>query len=168
VGGEHVVAVVSHGILLSVLWRRLLSRMPPNSVTLHPEILVSHGKLDLERLGGWSNTGYLELEMRHSVIPLPPVTPSTFIDPVVALDLPEEDKMPQFVEAASTLSAARFVPTNATTDAKTLSGWTTTVRSINSRKHLVGLKRTRGGVGSASHDESQQSIEFFFKKQKKE
>ena len=60
---EDIVAVVSHGILLSSLWRCLLRRLPAKSVHLAPEILGSQPFVDLEHLGGWSNTGYLELSL---------------------------------------------------------------------------------------------------------
>lgn len=61
-GPVHV-AIVSHGMMLSRLWKQLLQRLQPNSVTVEPELLARHQPLILEHLGGWSNTGYLELEL---------------------------------------------------------------------------------------------------------
>lgn len=62
-GSEDItVAVVSHGIFLSTLWKRLLRRLPARSVTLSPD-LQSTARPTLEHLGGWSNTGYLSLHM---------------------------------------------------------------------------------------------------------
>lgn len=57
------VAVVSHGIILSVLWRILLQQFGARSVSLGPEVGVSTGSRPLEYLPGWSNTGYLELDI---------------------------------------------------------------------------------------------------------
>lgn len=81
------VAVVSHGIFLSTLWKRLLRRLPARSISLSSD-LQSIARPSLEHLGGWSNTGYLELLMtRHAaeVISLADVTPSPTSKP----DMPE-------------------------------------------------------------------------------
>lgn len=56
------IAIVSHGIFLSTLWKRLLHRLPAKSITLSPE-LCSTARPSLEHLGGWTNTGYMELRM---------------------------------------------------------------------------------------------------------
>ncbi len=58
------VAVVSHGIILSVLWRTLLQQFGARSVSLGPEVSASMGSRPLEYLPGWSNTGYLELDIK--------------------------------------------------------------------------------------------------------
>lgn len=60
------VAVVSHGIFLSTLWKRLLRRLPARSISLSSE-LQSTARPSLEHLGGWSNTGYLELLMTRQM-----------------------------------------------------------------------------------------------------
>ncbi|KXL51120.1 MAG: hypothetical protein FE78DRAFT_136465 [Acidomyces sp. 'richmondensis'] len=63
-GGEEEVAVVSHGILLSHLWRKLLQHLSRERVLLGPAIAATRGDIEeggLEYLGTWSNTGYLEL-----------------------------------------------------------------------------------------------------------
>ena len=51
-------------------------------------------------------------------------------------------------------------------DTPVLQGWKMVVKAINSKEHLAGIKRARGGLGSSRHDEAQKSIDFFFKKQK--
>lgn len=56
------IAIVSHGIFLSTLWKRILRRLPAKSISLSPD-LQSTARPSLEHLGGWSNTGYLELLM---------------------------------------------------------------------------------------------------------
>jgi hypothetical protein len=63
---EMCVALVSHGIFLSTLWKRLLLRLPSKSVVLSPELRAT-GCPSPEQIGGWSNTGYLELHMTQSV-----------------------------------------------------------------------------------------------------
>jgi hypothetical protein len=181
---EHIVAVVSHGIILSVLWRRFLQRLPPKSVTIHPEVVALHGPLDLERFGGWSNTGYLELEMRRlAPPPMSPPLPAS-VDSVIEGSLSEketslttapdlvdtvvlssllEKKAPHKVALGSLSKSSRTVLSTGV-----FTAWTTTICAVNHKQHLVGLKRTRGGVGSSRHDEKQKSIHSFFKKQKKE
>ncbi|KAL9083453.1 MAG: hypothetical protein Q9165_008529 [Trypethelium subeluteriae] len=60
---EPVVAVVSHGMLLSSLWKCILRRLPARSVGIAPTVEASQSFTDLEHLGGWSNTGYLEVKL---------------------------------------------------------------------------------------------------------
>ncbi|KAL8686237.1 MAG: hypothetical protein Q9218_007249 [Villophora microphyllina] len=63
---KRVVAVVSHGILLSHLWRSILGMFAINksAVALAPGVSIGNGGVTpLEYLGGWSNTGYLELDI---------------------------------------------------------------------------------------------------------
>ena len=61
-GTDPVIAIVSHGVFLSTLWKRLLRRLPAKSISLSPG-LQSTARPLLGHLGGWSNTGYLELHM---------------------------------------------------------------------------------------------------------
>jgi broad specificity phosphatase PhoE len=61
------ILIVSHGVFLSTLWKRLLVRLHPRSVSLSPELQTT-ARPSLEHLGGWSNTGYLELHMAQSAI----------------------------------------------------------------------------------------------------
>lgn len=61
------IAIVSHGIFLSTLWKRLLRRLPVKSIALSPD-LASTARPSLEHLGGWSNTGYLELHMMRDEV----------------------------------------------------------------------------------------------------
>ncbi|KAL8661539.1 MAG: hypothetical protein Q9202_005484 [Teloschistes flavicans] len=63
---QRAVAIVSHGILLSHLWRSILGMFGTNksAVTLAPGVSIGNGGVTpLEYLGGWSNTGYLELDI---------------------------------------------------------------------------------------------------------
>jgi len=63
---EGVVAVVSHGMILAVLWKSLLGRFGPNTVSLCPEISAKAGSRPLEHLLGWSNTGYAEIDITRT------------------------------------------------------------------------------------------------------
>jgi hypothetical protein len=168
-GTDSVVAIVSHGITLSVLWRRLLQRLPSKSVALHQELRASHGHLDIERLGGWSNTGYLEIELLRK-------EPPQAGPRVVSKQTPETevlyvDTLATVVEASpdeNTISTGirAFHEPNPTSTTMILTGWTTTIHAVNSKIHLAGLKRTGGGVGSSRHDDNQKSIDSFFKRKK--
>jgi broad specificity phosphatase PhoE len=189
-----VVAIVSHGIILTVLWRRLLIRLPPNSVTYSPELLATRRGFRLEHLGAWSNTGYLELHLRKKMSSLSSqpalglevpaghlgIQPTSKIAPPItavgeaAEDLQGDSGIQTRVQAQAdsvtrenvenTLSHLQDIPTTAAPSL--LCGWTTIIKAINGRDHLQGLKRTGGGVGSARHDDGQKSIETFFKRRR--
>ena len=136
---ETIVAVVSHGIILSHLWRCFLKRFPKNSVTLGPDLTLGRkGSTALEYLGGWSNTGYLELDIQ-----------------------------PMRMDGTITHSATDIQLVSQSSDEGPLSHRLPikmTVKAVNGKEHLKSLKRTRGGVGSSKYDEGQTKIEAFFKK----
>lgn len=140
---EQVVAVLSHGIILSHLWRCLLTLFSKGSVTLCPSLsLGSEGKtVVLEHLGGWSNTGYLELDILPEQVDASTANGSANTD--------------QRVPHSSSKS-----PSLRTAPLKMI------VKTVNGKKHLKNLERTRGGIGSSKHDEGQKKIDSFFKKQK--
>lgn len=52
---------------------------------------------------------------------------------------------------------------SASTDAL-LNGWAMKIVAADSKEHLAGLHRTRGGIGSAIHDSRQKRIDHFFKR----
>ncbi|KAJ5915743.1 hypothetical protein N7466_011257 [Penicillium verhagenii] len=45
-----------------------------------------------------------------------------------------------------------------------LNGWAMKIMAVDSKEHLAGLHRTRGGIGSAVHDSRQKRIDQFFKR----
>ncbi|KAF2839682.1 phosphoglycerate mutase-like protein [Patellaria atrata CBS 101060] len=177
-----IIAVVSHGIMLTHLWRRLLLRLPPHSVRLTPELLANQRMIILEHLGGWSNTGFLELEMNktRAVERSPPDDtvegPANSVPDEVAKALEEAivDDVITSNEGRNRVSSpnpSKSIPSSTespttTTAPRLLHGWTTTIKVINGREHVKGLKRTGGGVGSSKHDGSQKSLESFFKRKK--
>ncbi|KAK5729542.1 hypothetical protein LTR17_011845 [Elasticomyces elasticus] len=171
------VAVVSHGILLSNLWRRLLLRLPRKSLSIAAEVTAAKGPVVLEHLGGWSNTGYLELAFKkgNKDQPVEPITAAltsnaqddeapTLPTPaplaMVSDDTPDEASS----SAAQKDSSAPVSPKPASS--RVLAGWSTAIIAVDSKAHLVGLKRQRGGIGRLAHDEGQKKIEGFFKRQK--
>lgn len=140
---ENIIAVVSHGIILSHLWRCFLRLLPKNSVTLMAGLSVGKGEATpLEYLGGWSNTGYLELDIkRKSLAAIEPTKSKSSLEPPLSQSI-DKDSLPK------------------------LHNYKVTIKMVNGKEHLQGLKRTKGGVGSSKFDEGQKSIESFFKKQK--
>ena len=146
-GTPSTVAIVSHGIILSHLWRCFLKLLPRGSVTLSPGLSVGGGGVTpLEYLGGWSNTGFLELDVQkdHNK---PTTATGNIAAPSAAPLAPEP----------SSLDTVRLL---------ILQDHRLLVKTVNGKEHLKDFKRTKGGVGSSRFDESQQSIESFFKKRK--
>jgi broad specificity phosphatase PhoE len=182
---DKCIAIVSHGIFLSTLWKRLLLRMPAKSIELSPELQAT-ARVSLEHLGGWSNTGYLELHttqlafsttLSSSEAPPPSTSvPSSSPAEVLKADeglgkvvVPQATSDDQLAEKQAT-----DVPIPAAVDAQSSSsprivhGLKATILAINGKDHLKGLKRTGGGVGRSRYDASQKSIETFFKRRKVE
>lgn len=56
--------------------------------------------------------------------------------------------------------------TNTSQNSKAIKSLKIRILSINNTTHLTGLKKTKGGIGSARYDEGQKTIESFFKKRK--
>lgn len=71
------VAVVAHGIILTYLWRGILARFHPGSVSVAAGVMAGGPGMGLEYLGGWSNTGYLDLEMNSKILPCPSLPPAS-------------------------------------------------------------------------------------------
>jgi len=152
---EYTILIVSHGILLSSLWKAILRRQKPHTVTLAAEL---EKPVALEHLGGLSNTGYLNLYLTKISTEGPTSTAEATID-----QSQKEDETPTTgVEGAHTVKPV-VAKSNETIRR---SSFSIHVRAINGKEHLKGLKRTGGGVGSSKSDESQSSLESFFKKRK--
>ncbi|GAW13228.1 hypothetical protein ANO14919_026080 [Xylariales sp. No.14919] len=108
------VVVVSHGIILNVLLKALLSRYPPKS----PSPLIA-GRSDPEYLAPWSNTGVLQIRLERA-----------------------ESNASHQLHGVKTIRCM--------------------VEHINNVDHLEGLKKTRGGIGSAKFDSRQRTMDSFF------
>ncbi|KAK0960379.1 hypothetical protein LTR91_020371 [Friedmanniomyces endolithicus] len=178
------VAVVSHGMLLSNLWRRLLLRLPRKSLTIAPEVTAAKGSIVLEHLGGWSNTGYLELAMSKDgglakslavpaaaaqgvKIPDAPIYVTSTVPAPTATE--ENAEVDPDATSAAIIPSPRKAPTVPlpASACRTLAGWSTHILAVDSKAHLAGLKRQRGGIGRLAHDEGQKKLTGFFKRQKK-
>lgn len=166
------IAIVSHGMLLSSLWKCLFRRQLPNTVTLNPELVATGRPLSLEHLGGWSNTGYLEVELQPTEAqPLASNGPSPMksaglqavkssLDEAQVSGQTQASSIEIGPERPADAGAAEISQSHAAQNFKML------IKTINGKQHLQGLKRTGGGVGSSKHDEGQKSIQSFFKKRK--
>ncbi|KAI7097941.1 hypothetical protein KC365_g13349 [Hortaea werneckii] len=199
---ELVVAVVSHGMLLMHLWRRLLLRLPRKSLTIAPEVIEARGSVVLEHLGGWGNTGYLELVLTKGAQDVTPKSadteplhhgqepPHASLGPNPSTDgaqaalstestaddtIASPTPVPQTAEVGEAEAKAEATPQTSAElglgyDASgphILHGWSTTILAIDSKHHLGGLKRQRGGIGSLAHDEGQKKLDSFFRKRQK-
>lgn len=144
-GEEHlkeITVIVAHGIILSHLWREILERFAGNGNSRVELDCPFNGHRGLEHLGGWSNTGYLDLMVK----------PSRPIDTDAvgqAKIQPEEIPLGQ---------PPTYEPSNL--------DMTLVIKGVDCKEHLRGLKRTRGGIGSAKHDDKQKTVDSFFKKRK--
>ncbi|KAJ5091566.1 hypothetical protein NUU61_006436 [Penicillium alfredii] len=132
---EEAVAVVSHGVFLRVLWNCVLQMFNPMNIQASG-ITSWDGNLAIFSAPSWSNTGFL----------------TVFIQPNLA-------------EASNTNTASVDTPIPAPQPPSTalLHGWSLVILGVNSKDHLTGLHRTRGGIGSAAHDTRQKRLDQFFK-----
>ena len=215
VADDETIAVVAHGIILNYLWRGILVRFEPGNVSVVAGVLAGGNGMGLEYLGSWSNTGYLDLEVRSKVLPGPslpatgiastsaieqsksgsealplpsakPVWSSssllvtgaesswTIEQPIAIASLPKTEQVPDptLPDGSASLSQTQSaIPGSAIAPAvvaipQKLPNMSLAVRAVNGQKHLKGLKKTRGGIGSSRYDETQKTMDTFFKKQK--
>lgn len=178
---EHVVVVVSHGILLSHLWRRLLLRLPRKSVSVAPEVVNARGQLTLEHLGGWSNTGFLEISIRRGASNYAGSRQDEYDQPLAAAVVeprsPPQSITPPLqtgqvgdtgVAPSPSLREPGSVHSPEALPTRRLDGCTTMILNVDGKHHLQGFKRTRGGIGRIEYDEKQKTMDSFFKRAKKE
>lgn len=171
---EHTVAIVSHGILLSNLWRRLLLRLPRRSLTIAAEVTAARGDIVLEHLGGWSNTGFLQLTIRRDDLTSSDLKDkSTTQDESSNVEADKSSSDPSLIIETTALTANPQKDPDIKSDLplsskakEMLDGYSTRILAIDSKQHLAGLKRQRGGIGRSAHDESQKKLDGFFKKQR--
>lgn len=164
---EHTVTVVAHGIILNYLWRSILVRFSPGRVSVTPSVQGADRGFSLEYLGGWSNTGYLELDIRKNgsgepssdkKITAASSSPATSKSAPVAPSAETSEPLPQD-------SPIDTKPRCSTSPPK-LFNMSMVVKAVNCQEHLKGLKKTRGGIGSLKHDSSQKTMDSFFKKRR--
>lgn len=127
------VVVVAHGLILDSLLRVLLAR---------------YGVAEVAQLGSggmtsWSNTGYVELLVR------------------VGSGKPVAVEDADAVKGSGEVSGDRTPATPAVRSPPQPRA-TLSVVGVNVLKHLDGLKKTRGGIGSAQFDKRQRTMDSFF------
>ncbi|CAG8957735.1 hypothetical protein HYFRA_00000072 [Hymenoscyphus fraxineus] len=163
---ERTVVVVAHGIILSHLWRCLLNRFHSSDVVVAPNALFEDRGSGLQRLGRWSNTGVLDLQVKRKPVSTESEEPQSIV----------EDNVTEGLQVAPTAVSASSPPTPTPTQptlVSTVSSPTSraffaslslSVMAINNQDHLQGLKKTRGGIGSLKHDSSQRTMDSFIRK----
>jgi probable phosphoglycerate mutase len=135
-----VVVVVSHGIILGSLLRVLLAQFgDPGEM----QRLEASGPI------AWHNTGYVELAVEHQrTSSLGKKVPTEDADDGNA----SGDRT--FPSTASSMGTGKSQQKRPTIRLS--------VVAVNVRTHLEGLKKTRGGIGSALFDKRQRTMESFF------
>jgi broad specificity phosphatase PhoE len=174
------VAVVAHGIILSHLWRAILKRFLP-FVTIAPDVEASQASFSLEYLGGWSNTGYLDLEVKRRPDPSSSALESSAdAGKVAELSANPSGSVSEITRSQGELESSSSLPQKpasipaASVDPslmpppppRGLGELSLMVKAVNSQEHLKGLKKTRGGIGSLKHDSNQKTVDSFFKKRR--
>ena len=162
---EPDIIIVSHGKILSTLWKCLLKRFSSQSVRVGQGVEMKGSPGILEHLGPWSNTGYLLLYICPSAT-------STISSARKRSDAVKKASAGDIPSVVKTASAGKTAPN--TQEAKSdvrggpamLYNHTMVIKAVNRKDHLQGLKRTGGGVGSSKFDEGQKTIESFFKKKR--
>jgi len=126
------VVVVAHGLILDSLLRVLLARFGP----------AEAARLGSVGMTVWSNTGYVELLVR------------------AGSNKPVAVERPDAAEGADEVSGDRTpAPPTRPAPQRRVS---LSVVGVNVLKHLEGLKKTRGGIGSAQFDKRQRTMDSFF------
>lgn len=170
------VAVVSHGIALHALFRLLSHRLASGMDSLRSK--------GLDRPIKWSNTGYLELELKHVCM----APKSSVLQPgvviaggasIVIKRLEGSVEPPDSGANGSTGPESAIANIAPAVPDVSFGGsairppcsegslpCSVAIRVIDGRGHLVGFKRTRGGVGSSQHDAKQKTMDGFVLKKK--
>ncbi|KAG9234548.1 histidine phosphatase superfamily [Amylocarpus encephaloides] len=171
---DETVVIVAHGIILTYLWRGVLKRFHPASIHLVPGV---HATLrgSLEYLGGWSNTGYLDLDVRplqttaSRANPVPPQTSNTdTVSPASAIKYRSVmSAHPTQVDDEPAPPNPLSLPTAPSQPSQHLPDMSLVIKAVNCQEHMEGLKKTRGGIGNLKHDSSQQTVDSYFSKKRR-
>jgi hypothetical protein len=172
---DETVAVVAHGIILTYLWRCILQRFDHKSVLVAPDVNVADRGLALQHLGFWSNTGYLDLDIKQEKASgqgmgtQPELSVPVSKHTGLALDGPRASKLvSELREPTSSHGMASVQERMHASSIHPLSSLSLVVKAVNSQEHLRGLKKTRGGIGSMKHDANQKTMDAFVKRRKVE
>jgi len=147
--GNGAVVVVAHGLILDVLLRMLLEKFAP------AELTRLTGTSSTWQHVVWGNTGYVELVVRASrAASLDDMAGESTNEtsPASASGSPDGEPVVsgnRMLQTYQSLLPARH-------------SMSMSVVGINVMRHLEGLKKTRGGIGSAQFDKRQRTIDSFF------
>ena len=131
-----VCIVVAHGLILSSLFKALSARVAGQmtvSIEAQQKLSLASGPDDSIRLPSWSNTGFLECKL--SVLSNASTGNSSMHQ--------NENR-----QSASNNGTEQFLKMH--------------ILRVNCTAHLLGLKKTRGGIGSAQFDDKQKTLSSFF------
>lgn len=147
------IAIVSHGILLRVLWACMVELFDSLSISMNPGIYARHEGPASQLIPSWSNTGYMSLSIHPHPLP-PPLSPRSNLNTPILSNVNQE----QPITSTAALDEAESA------SCALLHGWSMQILAVNNKEHLTGLRRAGGGIGSASHDTRQKKIDHFFSK----
>ncbi|KAI2624536.1 phosphoglycerate mutase-like protein [Hypomontagnella submonticulosa] len=137
VSDDMAVAIVAHGIILGVFLKALLERFPPRPAASTSQ---NGGRERLPEFTAWSNTGVLQAKL-------------------------ELDEGEQTLHSRSK-TASRVSPVSPGDDIRSLDtrkkALRLTIELTNNLEHLEGLRKTKGGIGSAKFDSRQRTMDSFF------
>ncbi|KAI2790979.1 hypothetical protein POX_c03832 [Penicillium oxalicum] len=145
---ERNVAIVAHGLILRALWNCLTEFFDSSSISLLPGIAAWTGGPAALLSPVWSNTGFMEILI--AVIP-----------PLLSLSQPQASGLGD--GGTSEPRCGQEAPPSSSGQSSLLQGWSMQILGVDNTEHLVGIRRTRGGIGSASYDSRQKRIDQFFK-----
>ncbi|KAL1902646.1 hypothetical protein Sste5346_001088 [Sporothrix stenoceras] len=134
------IVVVAHGLILNVLLSSLLRRYAPSELArLLPPAVAAGGSESAQRRRAelrvpWNNTGY-------------------FVMTVVKVKSKPEEENNNKNEDKKTGDAGKLHVSGAVQ---------LQVTKVNCVEHLDGLRKTRGGIGSARFDPKQKTMDAFF------
>ncbi|KAL7624228.1 hypothetical protein AAE478_005787 [Parahypoxylon ruwenzoriense] len=134
------IAIVAHGIILGVLLKALAERFPAGASS---PVLQSGGSQmsASEFVAAWGNTGVLQAKVE-----LDEVVPA--VNSRIAVQSRTDSMAPEH---------NAHTPKHVRKGALRL-----TIELTNNVEHLEGLKKTRGGIGSAKFDSRQRTMDSFF------
>lgn len=95
---------------------------------------------------------FVSSEVETGVVPSSPLTPVWSNTGFMELD----------IRPKSLTTHSGTLPASISTDSP-FSGWQMLVLSVNNTSHLLDLRRTGGGIGSATHDQRQRTLDGFFR-----
>ena len=147
---ETNVAIVSHGIILRVLWNRIVELFDPMTISVAPGIATWDNGPAALFSPSWSNTGFMTFLIRSGQVSS---SSERRLDPIVSN-----------ITSQSSVTNDSLPGQNSSNIDVLLKGWLLKILAVDRKEHLSGLHRTRGGIGSATHDTRQKRIDQFFKR----